>query len=132
MKASVQPVKLYAHTFNALNVFQPVLDLLQEVRGHNGSSHLLCPLSAKLTNQITDGGEGMVIVLAPLPGLLKLCLQLNNVAFNIRKLQHIQTHAAAPELICTIDSQEWNLGMRLVKLESFDKLYFDNPQNFNS
>ena len=93
---------MYAHTFNALDVFQPVLDLLQEVRGHNGSSHLLRPLSAKLTNQIADGGEGMVIVLALCPGLLKLCLQLNYVAFNIRKLQHTQTRTAASGLICTI------------------------------
>ena len=61
-----------------------MLDLFQEVRGHDSSAHfLLCSLGAKLTNQIPDGGEGMVVVLAPPPGLLKFRLQFNNVSFNI-------------------------------------------------
>ena len=61
-----------------------MLDLFQEVRGHDSSTHfLLCSLGAKLTNQIPDGREGVVIVLAQPPGLLKFRLQFNNVSFNI-------------------------------------------------
>ena len=66
-----------------------MLDLFQEVRGHDDSTHfLLCSLGAELTNQIPDGREGMVVVLAPPPGLLKLRLQFNNVSFNVWKLKH--------------------------------------------
>ena len=58
-----------------------MLYLQQKVRGHHRPTFR--PLSIDLSKQLPDGGEGMVIVLAPPLCLSKLRLQFNYLTFNI-------------------------------------------------